>query len=75
MVGYGLIAVIVGLIFRMITSFLVVMGGDLNIKERLFVALAWLPKATVQVCSGENVDTVTVSIHLTFSSWSQTVIY
>lgn len=33
----------------MVTSFLVVMGGQLNIKERVFVAFAWLPKATVQV--------------------------
>ena len=31
------------------TSFLVVMGGNLNLKERIFIALAWLPKATVQV--------------------------
>lgn len=48
-VWYGLAALAVGLVFRLITSFLVVLGANLNIKERLFVALAWLPKATVQV--------------------------
>lgn len=35
--------------FRILTSFVVVMGAGLTIKERLFVAMAWLPKATVQV--------------------------
>lgn len=49
-VWYGMAALAVGLVFRLITSFLVVLGANLNIKERIFVALAWLPKATVQVC-------------------------
>ncbi|XP_071552282.1 putative SLC9B1-like protein SLC9B1P1 isoform X4 [Panulirus ornatus] len=53
-VGYGLITVTIGLIFRMITSFLVVMGGQLCMKERIFVALAWLPKATVQAAIGSQ---------------------
>lgn len=48
-IGYGLLTLCVSLVFRMLTSFLVVMGGQLNLRERLFVALAWLPKATVQV--------------------------
>ncbi|KAG7156541.1 sodium/hydrogen exchanger 9B2-like [Homarus americanus] len=53
-VGYGLITITIGLIFRMITSFLVVMGGELSVKERIFVALAWLPKATVQAAIGSQ---------------------
>ncbi len=28
------------------------MGGDLTLRERLFVAIAWLPKATVQAAIG-----------------------
>lgn len=48
-VGWGLVTLAIGLVFRMTTSFFVVMGGNLNVKERLFVALAWVPKATVQV--------------------------
>ena len=28
------------------------MGGELNAKERIFIALAWLPKATVQAAIG-----------------------
>ncbi|XP_042856263.1 sodium/hydrogen exchanger 9B2-like isoform X4 [Penaeus japonicus] len=53
-VGWGLVTLAVGLVFRMTTSFLVVMGGNLNIKERMFVALAWLPKATVQAAIGSQ---------------------
>ena len=33
----------------MVVTFFVVLGGGLTVKERLFVTLAWLPKATVQV--------------------------
>ena len=39
---------VIGLTIRVIVSFLAVLGGNLTTKERLFVALAWLPKATVQ---------------------------
>ena len=38
-----------GLTVRMAVTFFVVLGGGLTTKERLFVTLAWLPKATVQV--------------------------
>ena len=42
----------IGLVIRVIVTFFVVMGGDLNTKERLFVAFAWFPKATVQAALG-----------------------
>ena len=29
-----------------------VMGGELNVKEKIFMAIAWLPKATVQAALG-----------------------
>ncbi|GLG93486.1 Mitochondrial sodium/hydrogen exchanger NHA2, partial [Gryllus bimaculatus] len=35
---------------RLVTSFLIVSGGTLNLKEMFFVAISWFPKATVQVC-------------------------
>ena len=31
-----------------------VLGSGLNVRERLFVALAWLPKATVQAAIGSS---------------------
>ena len=48
-VGLGLAVLFIGLVMRIITSFLVVFGLGLRIREQVFVALAWLPKATVQV--------------------------
>lgn len=39
----------IGLFVRIIVSFCVVFGSGLTIKEQIFVALAWFPKATVQV--------------------------
>lgn len=50
-VGLGLAVLCIGLILRLITSFFVVMGLGLSLREQLFVAIAWLPKATVQVTS------------------------
>lgn len=47
-VGWGFITLLVGLILRVGVSF-AIMGTNVDIKERVFVALAWLPKATVQV--------------------------
>ena len=37
-----------GLCIRLPMAFFAVQGGNLNFKERAFVSLAWLPKATVQ---------------------------
>ena len=48
-VGLGLAVLCIGLVLRIVTSFFVVMGLGLSLLERLFVAIAWLPKATVQV--------------------------
>lgn len=40
--------VLIGACFRFITAFLVSNGSNFTKKERLFVAISWLPKATVQ---------------------------
>lgn len=41
-----------GLVIRMLVSYTAVMFGDLTLRERIFVSLAWLPKATVQAAIG-----------------------
>jgi NhaP-type Na+/H+ or K+/H+ antiporter len=41
-----------GLVFRAITTFISLLGTNLNDKEKLFVAFAYLPKATVQAAIG-----------------------
>ncbi|XP_042891567.1 sodium/hydrogen exchanger 9B2-like isoform X1 [Penaeus japonicus] len=51
-VGWGLLALVIGLTLRVATSFVVVMGASFTVWERLFIAIAWLPKATVQAAIG-----------------------
>ena len=51
-VGWGALVLLLGLSLRLVTSYLAVMGGGLTTSEQLFVALAWLPKATVQAAIG-----------------------
>jgi hypothetical protein len=48
-IGLGVATLCISLTCRVVTTFFVVLGSGLNIRERFFVALAWLPKATVQV--------------------------
>lgn len=52
-VGLGALLVIVfSLVFRMLGVFTCVLGSKLDMKEKLFVMLAYTPKATVQAAIG-----------------------
>jgi len=53
-VGWGCVILAASLTCRIVVTFFVTMGGDLNLRERFFVALAWLPKATVQAAIGST---------------------
>ena len=48
----GILVLVICLTIRIVASFGVVSFTDMTLKERLFVALAWLPKATVQAALG-----------------------
>jgi NhaP-type Na+/H+ or K+/H+ antiporter len=48
----GLVIIMIGLLFRTIGVFISTMGSNLNMKERLFCVLSYLPKATVQAAIG-----------------------
>lgn len=48
----GLIIILIGLIFRSIGVFVSTLGTKLNVKERLFCAISYTPKATVQAAIG-----------------------
>ena len=50
--GLGLAVLGVGLVIRSLVAFLAVFGAGLNMKEKFFIPLAWLPKATVQAAIG-----------------------
>lgn len=48
----GALIVVIGLVGRSIGVFISLRGSELNAKERLFCAIAYLPKATVQAAIG-----------------------
>ena len=48
----GIVLISLGLIGRSIGTFICMLGSNLNLKERLFVVIAYLPKATVQAAIG-----------------------
>ena len=50
--GLSIAVLAIALVIRMIGTYLAVMGGALNVKEKIFMAIAWLPKATVQAALG-----------------------
>lgn len=51
--GLGaLLMIIIGLLFRSVGVFLCLIGTRLNLKERLYCIIAYLPKATVQAAIG-----------------------
>jgi len=48
--AFGLLTI--AMVLRLIVTFLVVSGNNLSIRDKIFVAIAWSPKATVQVRMG-----------------------
>ena len=48
----GALLIFTGLIARSFGTYLSVMGTDLNLKERLFCIISYIPKATVQAAIG-----------------------
>lgn len=61
--GLGVACVAIGLVVRLLATFLLVHFGGFTWKEKLFIAVAWTPKATVQVGVEETVPRV-VMVHL-----------
>ncbi|XP_063376930.1 sodium/hydrogen exchanger 9B2-like isoform X2 [Cydia fagiglandana] len=51
-VAMGAVCLIICLVLRLISTLLVSFGCGLNIKEKLFIGLAWMAKATVQAALG-----------------------
>ena len=50
--GLSVAVLFVALLFRMVGTYFSVCGGELNVREKIFMAFAWLPKATVQAALG-----------------------
>ncbi|PAA47344.1 hypothetical protein BOX15_Mlig031303g3, partial [Macrostomum lignano] len=54
-IGLSLAALGIGLLLRMVASFIAVTGAGFTVRERFFIPFAWLPKATVQAAIGPAV--------------------
>ncbi|TRY82929.1 hypothetical protein DNTS_027924 [Danionella cerebrum] len=50
----GIGALFIALAVRLLVTFAVVLRAGFNLKEKVFVALAWMPKATVQAAIGST---------------------
>merc|ERR1711981_1460477 len=50
--GLSIAVLVVALLIRMIATYGAVSGGNLTRKEKVFMAFAWMPKATVQAALG-----------------------
>merc|ERR1711942_277118 len=50
--GLSIVVLLIALVVRMVGTYFAVCGGDLTRKEKIFMAFAWLPKATVQAALG-----------------------
>lgn len=51
-IGTALIIISIGLILRGLGTYISLLGSQLNLRERLFVVVSYIPKATVQAAIG-----------------------
>ena len=56
--GRGIAVILCGLIARLIISMVAISGNGFNLKERILIGAAWLPKATVQVGFIRNLNII-----------------
>ncbi|KAG5673012.1 hypothetical protein PVAND_003091 [Polypedilum vanderplanki] len=49
---YGMVALIAGVVFRLVSGYLSFCGGNMNSKEKAYITLSGFPKATVQAALG-----------------------
>ncbi len=52
LVLYGILILLVGVIFRFFSAYLSLTGADMSWKERGYIAISSIPKATVQAALG-----------------------
>lgn len=50
--GKGLAIVLIGIIFRLTATFFCAIQRKYSLKEKIFMSIAWIPKATVQAAIG-----------------------
>ncbi|KAM3864956.1 sodium/hydrogen exchanger 9B2-like [Diretmus argenteus] len=53
-VGLGIACLLIALVVRLLFTFVCVFCAGFTLKEKVFIALAWMPKATVQAAIGST---------------------
>ncbi|TKS68192.1 Sodium/hydrogen exchanger 9B2 [Collichthys lucidus] len=53
-VGLGIASLLIALTVRILFTFVCVLCAGFNMREKVFIALAWMPKATVQAAIGST---------------------
>ncbi|XP_026159173.1 sodium/hydrogen exchanger 9B2 [Mastacembelus armatus] len=53
-VGLGIASLLIALLVRVLFTFVCVLRAGFNMREKVFIALAWMPKATVQAAIGST---------------------
>uniref|UniRef100_A0A674NV10 Cation/H+ exchanger transmembrane domain-containing protein n=1 Tax=Takifugu rubripes TaxID=31033 RepID=A0A674NV10_TAKRU len=53
-VGLGIASMLIALLVRVLFTYICVLCAGFNVKEKAFIALAWMPKATVQAAIGST---------------------
>ncbi|XP_043970887.1 sodium/hydrogen exchanger 9B2 isoform X3 [Gambusia affinis] len=53
-VGLGISSMLIAVVVRVLFTFVCVLHAGFNLKEKVFIALAWMPKATVQAAIGST---------------------
>lgn len=53
-VGLGIASLLISLLVRVLFTFVCVLCAGFNMREKVFIALAWIPKATVQAAIGST---------------------
>uniref|UniRef100_A0AAQ4Q4J9 Cation/H+ exchanger transmembrane domain-containing protein n=1 Tax=Gasterosteus aculeatus aculeatus TaxID=481459 RepID=A0AAQ4Q4J9_GASAC len=53
-VGLGIATLLIALLVRILFTFVCVLCAGFNMREKVFISLAWMPKATVQAAIGST---------------------
>lgn len=71
-VGRSFVCIIVGQIMRFVGAFMTSTGGKYTIRERIFIALSWIPKSTVPATLASVVYTDSKALgadYLEYQQW------
>ncbi|GFR22102.1 hypothetical protein TNCT_195941 [Trichonephila clavata] len=53
-IGFTILSILISLAFRILTVMVVCIGGGFLFKEKIFITVSWIPKATVQAAVGSQ---------------------